>query len=222
MSNKKHRSKKHHPVWWKRKQVRGIAIAVVSLVFITAFLWDRNSDSSSPTAVGLDKSQGDPDALVTVIEYADFQCPYCGRFAAGPARQLEEEYVKTGKIRFVFRHFAFIGQESQWAAEAAECANEQNQFWAFYDKLFEEQSGENAGAFSKDNLKRFAVDLGLDTDPFNQCLDSGRYTSKVREETESGKNAGVRGTPTLFVNGKLVEDGSDYNVLKVYIDAALK
>mgnify|MGYP000334556846 CR=1 FL=1 len=117
---------------------------------------------------------------------------------------------------------AFIGQESQWAAEAAECANEQGQFWIYYDKLFEEQGGENVGTYSKENLKRFAAELGLDTEQFNQCLDSGRYESKVRQETEEGRNAGVRSTPTLFVNGKLVENGADYNVLKVYIDVALE
>ena len=73
------------------------------------------------------------------------------------------------QVRFVFRHLAFIGPESRWAAEATECANEQDRFWDYYDKLFEEQGGENVGDFSQDRLKQFAADLDLDTETFNQC-----------------------------------------------------
>ncbi|HHH41140.1 MAG TPA: hypothetical protein ENK56_03960 [Chloroflexi bacterium] len=124
-------------------------------------------------------------------------------------------------MRFVFRHFAFIGDESRWAAEASECANEQGRFWDYYDKLFEEQSGENVGTFSKENLKRFAAELGLDTERFNQCLDSGRYQTKVQQELIEGRQKGVRGTPTLFVNGQLIERGGDYQVLRAAILAAL-
>jgi len=130
--------------------------------------------------------------------------------------------VDVGKVRFAFRHFAFIGEESRWAAEASECANEQGRFWDYYDKLFEEQAGENVGAYSKENLKRFAAELGLDTEQFNQCLDSGKYREKVRQETLEGRRAGVRGTPTIFVNGKLIEGGSDYQFLSAVIESELR
>jgi protein-disulfide isomerase len=130
--------------------------------------------------------------------------------------------LETGLVRFAFRHLAFIGDESRWAAEAAECANEQDRFWDYYDKIFREQAGENVGAFSKENLKRFADDLGLDTIQFNQCLDAGKYSAKVQQETAQGRQAGIRSTPTLLVNGRLVESGSDYQVLQAAIEAALK
>lgn len=129
--------------------------------------------------------------------------------------------MDTGQVRFAFRHFAFIGDESRWAAEAAECASEQGRFWDYYDKLFEEQAGENVGAFSRDNLKRFATDLGLDAEQFNQCLDSGKYQDKVLQETTEGQRLGVLGTPTLFVNGQLIRDGSNYQALQAAIEAAL-
>jgi len=129
--------------------------------------------------------------------------------------------VSKGQVRFVFRQFAFIGNESRWAAEASECANEQGRFWEYYDKIFKEQGGENVGTFSKDNLKRFAADLGLDTTQFNQCLTSGKYTSKVQQETAEGRQKGVRGTPTVFVNGRLIEGGADYQVLRRTIELAL-
>jgi protein-disulfide isomerase len=124
-------------------------------------------------------------------------------------------------VRFAFRHFAFIGDESRWAAEATECANEQGRFWDYYDKLFEEQAGENVGAFNRDNLKGFAADLTLDTELFNQCLDSGKFRAKVEQEVAEAQRLGVRSTPTLFVNGQLIRNGSNYQTLQAAIEAAL-
>lgn len=129
--------------------------------------------------------------------------------------------MSKGQVRFVFRQFAFVGNESRWAAEASECANEQGRFWDYYDKLFKEQDGENVGAFGKENLMRYATDLGLNAAQFNQCLDSGKYTAKVQQETTQGRQEGVRGTPTVFVNGQLIEGGADYRVLRAAIETAL-
>ena len=116
---------------------------------------------------------------------------------------------------------AFIGDESRWAAEASECANEQGRFWDYHDKLFAEQTGENVGTFSLDNLKRFAADLKLNAQQFNQCLDSGEYRDKVQQEVSEGQRLGVNSTPSLFVNGQLIRQGSDYQVLQTAIEAAL-
>ncbi len=127
----------------------------------------------------------------------------------------------TGRVRFVFRHFAFLGDESRWAAEASECADEQGRFWEYYDKLFKEQSGENVGVFSKENLIRFAADLDLNTAQFAPCLDSGKYAAQVQQESAQGRQEGVRGTPTLFVNGQRIEGGSDYRLLRSAIEMAL-
>ena len=127
----------------------------------------------------------------------------------------------NGQVRFVFRHLAFIGPESRWAAEATECANEQDRFWDYYDKLFEEQGGENVGDFSQDRLKQFAADLELDTETFNQCVDSGKYAAKVRGESTEAQQLGVSSTPTLFVNGRLIQNGADYRALKAAVDGAL-
>jgi cyclophilin family peptidyl-prolyl cis-trans isomerase len=96
---------------------------------------------------------------------------------------------------------AFLGEESQWAAEAAECAGEQEKFWEYHDTLFANQKGENQGAFSKDNLKKFAADLKLDTSKFNQCFDSGKYTDKIKKSNDDAAQLGVSSTPTVLVNG---------------------
>jgi protein-disulfide isomerase len=98
-------------------------------------------------------------------------------------------------VRLGYQHFAFLGAESQSAGEASECAADQDAFWEYHDKLFDSQSGENLGAFNKDNLTRFAVELGLDTQAFDECLDSGKYTSIVQTETQSAQSLGVRSTP---------------------------
>lgn len=144
---------------------------------------------------------GNPEAPVTIVEFSDFQCPFCGRFFKTTEPQIIEKYVKTGKVKFVYRDFAFLGEESQWAAEAAECANAQGKFWEYHDYLFNHQRGENEGAFSKANLKRFAGTAGLDMGAFNACFDSGKYTEEVRKDSSDGRALGVSGTPTNFING---------------------
>lgn len=225
-----------HQLQEQRKMTRLAWILVVLVVGgLAAFIfWPRSQatatppESSAPVSqtkalgeIGLDKSIGDENAPVVVVEYGDFQCPACQFFFQTSVKQLKEEYVQTGKVRFVFRQYAFLGEESQWAGEASECANEQGRFWDYYDKLYQEQNGENVGIFSKDNLKRFASEIKLDTTEFNQCLDSGRYTEKVRQETLEGQKAGVRGTPSVFVNGQYVERGIQYQVLQPAVEAAL-
>jgi protein-disulfide isomerase len=106
----------------------------------------------------------------------------------------------------VFRHYAFLGQESLWAAEASECAAEQGKFFPYFDKLnVQTPSGRNSGAYSKDSLKRYAGEVGLDQIAFNTCVDSGRYTAKVQAETAAGAAKGVNSTPSVFVNGQKLQ-----------------
>ncbi len=119
--------------------------------------------------------------------------------------QIAPKYLDTGKAKVVYHNFVAIGSESMWAAEAAECANEQGtgRFWEYANYVFEHQNGENRGAFSKDNLKNFAVALKLDTAKFNSCLDTDKYASQLRDETAQGKNKGVQATPTFFINNQI-------------------
>ncbi len=156
-----------------------------------------------PAVSSSDFVLGDQNAPVTIIGYGDFQCPFCGKFFKETESVLREKYIKTGKVRFIYRSFAFLGQESLWAANAASCAGEQGKFWQYHDYLYSNQSGENQGAFSKDNLKSFAAALGLDKEKFNTCLDSEKYTDLIQKETKAGGEAGVQGTPANFINGTL-------------------
>jgi protein-disulfide isomerase len=165
---------------------------------------------------------GNPKAKVTVVEFGDYQCPFCGRFYKTTEQQLKEEYVKTGKARFVWRDYAFLGEESFWAADAARCANDQGKFWEYHDLLFERQAGENEGAFAKENLKRFARELGLDGNAFDSCLESTKHRIEIESDVKDGSAYGVSGTPTTFINGQKVVGAVPYEQIKVIIDAALK
>ena len=118
-------------------------------------------------------------------------------------------------------HFPFLGEESIWAAEASECAAEQDKFWEYHDKLFDSQAGENQGAFSKDNLKKFADDLGLETEAFNECLDSGKYTEAVNALANTARQIGVRSTPTFAVNGVPLVGALPFDDFKQVIDEQL-
>ena len=118
-------------------------------------------------------------------------------------------------------NFAFLGEESLWAAEAAECAGDQDAYWEFHDYLFSHQNGENQGAFSKDNLKKFAVELKLDTQAFNECMDSGKYTQLITDQTNFARQLGVQSTPSFLVNGQGVVGAQPFDSFKQLIDGFL-
>jgi protein-disulfide isomerase len=172
-----------------------VALAIIVLVGLPA--------AGTNTAMANGNSLGDAKAPVTVEVYADFQCPVCGQFDRGTLKQIEDKYVKNGKVRIVFNHYAFIGDESTRAAEASECANAQGKFWEYADTLFNNQAGENQGAFSDANLEKFAQQVGLDMDKYRTCMQQNTYLGKVQASTQAGTQRGVNSTPTVFINGQL-------------------
>lgn len=187
-----------------------IVIAVAVVYSIKNKPQDANTDNTKTAALAAlpvvsssDFVLGDQNAPVTIIEYGDFQCPFCGKFFKDTESVLREKYIKTGKVKFIYRDFAFLGPESTWASNAARCAGEQNKFWQYHDHLYGNQRGENQGTFSKDNLKNFASTIGLDRVKFDSCLDSEKYNDLIQKETKEGGEAGVQGTPASFINGAL-------------------
>ena len=203
---------------------RQLALAgIVAVLAVAAFIAISGGGSPLPAstvAPGVRQTshvRGLDTAPVTIEEWADFQCPACGTFARTTEPQLVATYVARGQLRIVYRHFAFLGPESQWAAEASECADEQGKFWEFHDRLFASQAGENRGTFSKDNLKRMGEALGLGPS-FAACVDSGRHAQRVRDDTKVGEGRGVRATPTLFVQDRKIEGAATFDQLKAIID----
>lgn len=210
------------------------AIVLAGAVIAVAVLYSVNGSPSKNTAKNNtaaiaalpevssnDFTLGEKNAPVIVIEYGDFQCPFCGKFFKDTESVLRENYIKTGKVKFIYRDFAFLGQESLWAANAARCAGEQGKFWEYHDYLYNNQRGENQGAFNKDNLKGFAAALSLDKEKFNACLDSEKYSDAIKKETKDGASAGVQGTPAIFINGKMYVGALPTNTFTQIIDAEL-
>lgn len=197
------------------------AIIVAGLLIAATIFYTKSGSSPKTTPAAVAGSQallaniadddpflGNPEAPITLVEFGDFQCPFCGKFFSETESQIIDRYVKTGRIKFVYRDYAFLGRESEDAAVAAECAKEQGKFWEFHNYLYSHQRGENGGAFSKTNLKNFARELNLETGPFDSCLDSNQYLSEIRQDKSDGTKLGVNGTPAVFINGRLVPGGA--------------
>jgi protein-disulfide isomerase len=171
----------------------------------------------------LDHVLGNKNAKVSIIEYSDFRCPFCERFFKQTEQQLINDYVNTGKANFVFRHFAFLGPQSTWSSEAAECASEQGKFWEFHNWLYNNQAPEtNLNYYSKVNLIKYAGKIGLDATQFSSCLNSDKYAKRVSDDSDSGKAAGVTGTPTIFINGQKIVGAQPYETFKAAIEQLLK
>lgn len=169
---------------------------------------ESNPGSQGPTQVDKNAFRlvganvlGNPNAPVTIVEFADFQCPFCGRHHTAVAPTIVQEYVETGKANYVYKHLAFLGPESVYAAAAAECAADQGKFWEYHDYLFTHQQGENQGAFTKDKLIAFGKEMNLDSAQFENCVNSDETVDRVRADTEEAQQFGVQSTPTFFVNG---------------------
>lgn len=200
-SARKRAQKKSNSNLWIIGGVIVAAVVVLGLVAINVFS-PRTPREPAKTSAG--RVLGNANAPVTIDLYSDFQCPVCRR-ADLTIQALVPKYIDTGKAKVVYHNFAFIGRESTQAALAAECANDQGKFWAFATHLFDNQTGENVGAFSDANLKRFAQELNLDTAAFNACFDSNKHGALIQKELEEGRNLGIQATPSFFVNGQFIE-----------------
>lgn len=164
---------------------------------LTPFFQGQPDGNRIDVSVDDDPFIGPEDAPVTVVEFGDFQCPYCKQFADETLRDLLEEY--EGDIRFVYRDFPLssIHPDAQRSAEAAECADEQGMFWEMHDAIFAQQPQ----GLSEEDLTLLAQDIGLDQDQFIDCLDSGLTTDEVLADYDDGLRYGVSGTPTFYING---------------------
>ncbi len=164
---------------------------------------------------------GDSSAPVTIVEYADFKCPYCGLYFEQVENRLMSEYVQQGKAKYVFANFAFLGKESKAGANAAKCAQEQGKFWEYHTKLFQSQLAKNRMEFTEKNLISLSAGLGLDAEAFSSCVKANKYAQDVEAETLAGRRSGVTGTPTIFINGQAIVGVQDYSAFKVAVDSAL-
>lgn len=170
--------------------------------------------------IGDSPVKGDANAPVTIVEFSDFECPFCARFFEETLPLIRENYINTGKVKFVYKDFPLnIHENAQKAAEAARCVREQrgdDGFWLMHDKLYKNQD-----KLSLENFKKWAREIGVSGAKFDKCLEDGTYADEVKEDFEYGQELGVRGTPAFFINGKLVSGAQPYSVFEQMINAEL-
>ncbi len=192
---------------------------------IIPLIADGNAAPKQGERVQVDKgnspSKGSKDAPVVIVEFSDFQCPYCEKFFAGALQEIDKNYIATGKALLVYKDFPIsnIHPQAEKAAEAAQCVREQLgdvAFFLMHDKLFNNQN-----SLSVDNYKKWAREIDADGAKFDDCLDSGKYANSIQKDVAYGRSLGVTGTPTFFINGVSLEGAQPYSAFKQVIDAEL-
>lgn len=155
-----------------------------------------------------DPIRGNPDAKISIIEFSDFQCPFCAKFHKETLPQIEQNYISTGKVNFVYRDFPIqsIHPNAIPAALASECADDQGKFWEMHDMIFKTQRDWQGLEISQSVslFKQYASKIGLDSKEFDSCVDSGKYLEEIKNDLDDGRNYGVTGTPGFFVGNEQI------------------
>ncbi len=180
-----------------------------------------NNAPSQPSRIEVsvddDAFKGKNDAQITIVEFSDFECPFCEKFFTNTLPQIEEKYIKSGKVKFVYRDSPLPFHEfAQKAAQASECAKDQEKFWQYHDKLFQNQQSLDIAS-----LKKYAKEIGLNTQKFNNCLDSNQKSAEIQNDITDATKYGVSGTPTFFINGIALVGAQPFEVFDQIIQQEL-
>ena len=217
--NRKEKRKKQ--AFYAMAGVLGLAVAAL----VVPQLLPSGGASNYNLSVEGQPTIGNESAEVTVIEFGDYRCPYCRQFEMTTFPQIKENYIDTGQVKFSFINLAFLGQGSEQAANAGECVYRQNetQFWDFHKGIYENQGSESENWVTNDLLMEVARDTteGLDYDELQTCFSQRQANDNVREDRGIANTNGVDSTPTVFVNGQLVQ-GSDYSTISSAIERELQ
>lgn len=223
----------------KKKTTIPIVVAVVALIVAAVFALtspfgdaDQDATASAPGAAqpqdGSEAtsgrqdplSLGEPDAPVVLVEYSDFQCPFCGKFARDTEPELIDRYVDDGTLRIEWRDFPYIGSESYMAAHAGRAAALQDKFWEFHDAMYADQPPPNSGQVDEAYLVDVAERIGLDVPRFRKDLFSGDVAAAVAKDFREGLSRGVNGTPAFFLNGQMIVGAQPLDVFVRAIEQA--
>jgi len=199
----------------------GITIAVILIILImfnnglgtdSNVLIEQKLPKEETSNVFFDNASpimGNVNAPITLIEFGDYQCYFCNQHFHNTGHELIEKYVKTGKVKILFKDFIIIGPDSRNAALATHCADEQEQFWNFHNILYNNWAGENNGWASPENLWKFSMELDLNMKQMTECLNEKRYMEKINSSNNDAETLGLTGTPAFFVVDK------NNNVIKI-------
>jgi len=189
---------------------------------IDDYIAEKSGQPTGPIEVSLDDDavKGDKNAPVTIVEFSDYECPFCGRYVIETLSQITKNYIETGKVKYVFRDFPLaFHANAKPAANAAECIREQGgdeMYFEYHDVLFSNQK-----ELSIEKLKEYATDFDIDQSKFASCVDEGKYDSEVAADFTEGGKYGVQGTPAFFINGMQFFGAQPYENFEAAIEAAL-
>jgi protein-disulfide isomerase len=179
-----------------------IAIGIITGMFLS-FYPESEEESNLLTITKLidggSPIMGNQDAPITILEWGDYQCTFCYKFHQDTLDIINEDFIKTGKVKLVFKDFPLNGPDSFLAAEAAYCAQDQGKYWQYHDELYKNWGGERTGWITRDSLDKFGTTVNLDLDKFNNCLNEHKYQEKVISLHEFGKEIGIDATPSFLV-----------------------
>lgn len=208
-----------------RRRVLTVGMALAAVASAGSPLWagaDREPTRADLVAAverAPGPQKGSARAPVVLVEFSDFLCYYCSKFAKETLPRIEEAYIRDGKVRFVYRHMALFGDTSLRAAEASACAFDQGRFWEYHDLLFGQRG---ALAFTAARLKEYAGTVGLNAKGFAACLDTRKFADIVETETLLGRALGATGTPAFLLNGALAIGAQPFDRFRALIDRALQ
>ena len=193
----------------KKGLLFGIIVSIITIGVILAY--SSSSVETANTDVRLHGTIsttmgspiiGSPSAPITIVEFGDYQCHQCYNWFHNTKPAIFQNYVDTGKVNLVFVDLAFLGRDSPKAAQASYCAEDQGKYWEYHNQLYISQESKiDNGWANPERLKSFAFSLGLDSELFDSCLDSGKYAKRVQSNIAEAKKFGVSGTPTFFIVG---------------------
>ena len=179
-----------------------IIIGIVIGIGLTLNLESTPNDSSILNKENLMQGStilGNPDAKITIVEFGDYQCTFCYKFHDETMKKIDQAYIKTENVNFVYRDFPLNGPQSILASEASYCAQKQNKFWEYHNTLYDNWGGENTGWITKNVLIGFANDIKLDLDSFSQCLENSEFKQKVLDNEQFAREIGIDATPSFLI-----------------------
>jgi len=179
-----------------------IVIGIITGMFLS--FYPESEDESSLLTItklidGGSPIMGNENAPITILEWGDYQCTFCYKFHQDTLDIINEDFIKTGKVKLVFKDFPLNGPDSLLAAEAAYCAQDQEKYWQYHDELYKNWGGERTGWITRDSLDKFGTTINLDLNKFNNCLNEHKYQEKVISLHEFGKEIGIDATPSFLV-----------------------
>jgi protein-disulfide isomerase len=183
-----------------------LSIPIIIGIIVGGFLSEFVTDSNDSKKITFSKlvGNGSPimgshNAPITILEWGDYQCTFCYKFHQNTLDIINEDFIKTGKVKIIFKDFPLNGLDSKLAAEASYCAQDQEKYWKYHDELYKNWGGEKTGWITRESLTKFAETVNLDIEKFNKCLDDHKYENKVDLLYAFGKEVGIDATPSFLI-----------------------